>query len=59
GTVAVSDLTFAIAYLFRGGVSAGCPAHMDVNGDGSPAVSDLTLLIGYLFRGGPVPAACP
>lgn len=58
GTLAVSDLTFEISYLFRGGPIPGCPEHADVNGDGSVAVSDLTYLIAHLFRGGPAPAAC-
>lgn len=58
GTVAVSDLTYLIAYLFRGGAEPLVLEEADVNGDGGIAVSDLTYLIAYLFRGGATPAPC-
>lgn len=53
GGVAVSDLTFFIAYLFRGG-AAPIPVEEagDFTCDGSIDVRDLTALIAYLFRGG-------
>lgn len=58
GSIGVSDLTGVVAYLFRGGVEAGCPAHSDINGDGSVGVSDLTHLVAFLFRNGAAPAHC-
>ena len=57
--VIVSDLTFMVNFLFKGGVGAGCPRHGDVNGDTKVIVSDLTYLVNYLFKGGVVPVACP
>lgn len=48
----VADLTYFIAYLFRGGAAPPVIAAADVNGSGDIAVSDLTRLIDYLFRGG-------
>jgi hypothetical protein len=55
----VSDLTFLVSYLFKGGVAPICPAEADVNGDGKIIVSDLTYLVNYLFKGGAVPIPCP
>ncbi len=56
----VSDLTYLIDFLFRGGPPADCPEESDVNGSGStePNVSDLTYMVDFLFRGGPQPVAC-
>jgi hypothetical protein len=56
----VSDLTFLIDYLFRGGPPSDCPEETDVNGSGStePNVADLTYMIDFLFRGGPPPVSC-
>ncbi len=56
--VIVSDLTFLVNYLFKGGSGSGCPSHGDVNGDSKIIVSDLTYLVNYLFKGGAAPFAC-
>ncbi len=50
----VSDLTYLVDYLFRGGPPPPQMYTADVNGDGSaiPNVADLTYLVDYIFRGG-------
>ena len=58
GTMNISDATFLIDLLFRGGPEPGCPEHGDVNGSGGINVSDVTYLIDNLFRGGPPPPLC-
>ncbi len=55
----VSDLTYLVDYLFRGGSLPPCPAEGDVDGNGEINVSDLTYLIDFLFRGGSTPPPCP
>lgn len=58
--ITVSDVTYLIAYVFRGGPAPLCGTEANVNGDTEEAinVSDLTYLIAYLWRGGPEPIAC-
>ena len=56
----VEDLTYLVAYLFKGGVP---PIHIeaaniDEIGD-TPNVSDLVYLVAYLFKGGPEPVCSP
>ncbi len=58
GGLNVSDLTFLVDFLFRGGPAPTCTEHGDVNADGGTNVSDLTYLVDFLFRGGPAPPAC-
>ena len=55
----VSDLTYLVSYLFRGGPAPPCFEEGDVNGEGKINVSDLTYLVTFLFNGGPPPVACP
>ena len=59
--VNISDLTFLVSYLFRGGVAPPCAEEGNVNGDAEEAinVADLTYLVSYLFKGGSAPPACP
>ncbi|HOZ07121.1 MAG TPA: M20/M25/M40 family metallo-hydrolase [candidate division Zixibacteria bacterium] len=57
GSVNVADLTYFVAYMFRGGPPPPVLNNADVNGDCELTVADLTALIGYLFRGGPAPVA--
>jgi hypothetical protein len=57
--VNVSDLSFLIDFLFRGGISSACPVESDINDSGRIDVSDLSLLIDFLFRGGPALPSCP
>jgi hypothetical protein len=55
GKVIVSDLTFMVNYLFKGGQPPVPLQVADVNGDGGVKISDLTYLVNYLFKGGPAP----
>jgi hypothetical protein len=56
--VNVSDLSFLVDFLFRGGSTPPCADESDVNGDGGTNVSDLSFLVEFLFRGGNAPAVC-
>jgi hypothetical protein len=63
GGVTVSDVTYAVNYLFKGGSPPLCApepylACGDVNSDDQVSVSDVVYLISYLFKGGPEPD-CP
>lgn len=58
----LSDLTYLIDYIFRGGPSPASLESADVDGSDTagdqsaiPTVADLTYLIRYLFRSGPAP----
>jgi hypothetical protein len=55
----VSDLSFLVDFLFRGGSAPPCTEEADLNGSGDVNVADLSYLVDFLFRGGPDPAACP
>ena len=63
GPIDVSDLTYMVSYLFKGGPIPPCVDEGNVDGVDGPGgpidVSDLTYLVGYLFKGGPLPAVCP
>ncbi len=54
--VTVSDLTFYVNFIFKGG-DAPCPYNvLDVNGSCTgPNVADLTYLVNYVFKGGANP----
>ncbi len=58
GSENVADLTYLVAYLFRGGFGSPCPEEGDVDGSGSINVAEVTYLVIYLFGGGPPPASC-
>lgn len=57
----VSDVTFLVNYMFKGGSTPPCPDETNVDGAGGSQVNiaDLTLLVSYMFKSGPAPAACP
>ncbi len=57
----VSDLTFMVNYLFKGGPTPTplWTANVDCSTDPEPNVSDLTYMVNYLFKGGPAPCAGP
>ena len=55
GTLNVSDLTYLVNYLFKGGPAPSCKDEGDADGSGTLNVSDLTYLVNYLFKGGPAP----
>ena len=58
----VSDVTFLVAFLFKGGQQPPCDDAADVDNiigpGGSIDTSDLTYLVAYLFKGGPQPPPC-
>ncbi len=60
GPVDVSDLTYFVDYLFRGGPLPPVLLAANVNGQSGPGgpldIADLTYLVDFLFKGGPEPA---
>jgi hypothetical protein len=55
--VNISDLTYLVNYLFRGGPEPIPMASADTNCNGEIRVNDLTLFVDYLFRGGTMDCA--
>ena len=62
GGVAIADLTYLIALLFRNGAPPPCPEEGDVDGQSGngalTTISDLAYLVAYLFKSGPPPPPC-
>lgn len=56
--ITISDITFLIAYLFRGGPAPDPLSAGDVDCSGEIKIADLTALIAYMFRDGPDPGVC-
>lgn len=52
------DVTYLIAYLYKGGPPPPSEWASDVNSSGGINLLDVTYLIAYLYKGGPVPN-CP
>lgn len=55
--VNISDLTYLVNYLFRGGPEPIPMASADTNCNGEIRVNDLTLFVDFLFRGGTMDCA--
>ncbi len=59
----ISDLTYLVAYVFKGGAAPDPleAADMQCSGTTVPVdIADVTYLVTYLFKGGPAPCAtCP
>jgi hypothetical protein len=55
GRVNVTDLTYLVNYLVRGGAAPRVLETADVNASGSVNVTDVTYLVNYLFHSGPAP----
>ncbi len=51
----VSDLTYLVDYLFKGGPPPPAMGAANVDGINGVNIADLTYLVNYLFRGGPDP----
>ncbi len=58
GQATVSDLTYLVAFIFRGGPSPVFLQPCDATGDCQVNVADITAFVKYLFRGGPEPQSC-
>jgi hypothetical protein len=59
GNPDIADVTFLVAYAFKGGPAPPCIEEGDVNGSGgNPDIADVTFLVAYAFKGGPAPPAC-
>ncbi len=56
--ITVSDVTFLVDYLFKGGPAPDPLESSDVNCDDETTVVDLSHLVDYLFRFGPPPCGC-
>ncbi len=56
--IAIPDLTYLVAMVWRAGPDAPCKVEADVTGDGSINVLDVTFLVSFLFKAGPAPGPC-
>ena len=52
GEINISDVSFTLLYLYRGGSVPPCLAASDSNGNGSVNIVDVIFSLSYLFRGG-------
>ena len=53
----ILDVTYTIAFLYKGGPQhADChPQEMNANGSGAVNILDVTYMIAFLYKGGPAP----
>jgi hypothetical protein len=59
GNPDIADVTYLVAYAFKGGPAPPCIEEGDVNGSGgNPDIADVTYLVAYAFKGGPAPPPC-
>lgn len=56
--ISVSDLTYLVEFLFKGGNPPAYEGAGDVDCDGGTNVNDLSYLVAYMFRGGAEPVVC-
>lgn len=59
GGIDIADVTFLVAFAFKGGPLPPCPEEGNVNGVGGIDIADVTYLVAYAFKGGPPPPPCP
>jgi hypothetical protein len=55
GSVDISDITFIVSYIFRGGPAPVSDDVADANSDQRVDISDALYLVNYIFRSGPPP----
>jgi hypothetical protein len=55
----IADLTWLVAYAFKGGVSPAPREAGNVNCTASIDISDITYLVKYMFSSGPDLCDCP
>jgi hypothetical protein len=56
-TLNISDPSFLLANLFKGGTAPSCQAAADADGSNKVDISDAIYLFNYLFKGGQAPPA--
>ena len=56
--VNVSDLTYLVNFLFKGGEAPACFDEGNADAEGDINIADLTYLVNFLFKGGPAPPPC-
>jgi hypothetical protein len=54
--ITIIDVTYMLAYLYKGGPAPDPMASANVNGIGQVNILDVTYLIAYLYKGGPGPS---
>jgi hypothetical protein len=58
GAIDIADVTYLVAYAFKGGPAPPCDEEGNVNGIGGIDIADVTYLVAYSFKGGPAPPSC-
>jgi hypothetical protein len=57
--VNILDVTFTIAFLYKGGPLPSCPGEIDSNGNGITNILDVTYTIAFLYKSGMSPVCGP
>ena len=55
GRLNISDVSFTLSWLFRGGRAPPCLASVDSNANGRINIADATYALNWFFHGGPQP----